>query len=78
MSIEKQLLPDLGKLKIKKGVATARILDEELDVLKCSFLNDGCVNISTRGYTYIVLSESNLKELIKLIRKADKYYKSEL
>ena len=52
------------------------ILDAELDPVQCSFLGDDCVEIDTKDVTYLTLSIENLKELIQLIKKAEKEYKS--
>ena len=74
MSFEKELLPNNGKLKIKKGLATAQLLDEEQDIIDCHFNGDGCVHIDTENYTYLTLSRENLETLLMLIDKAEDYY----
>ncbi len=63
-----------NKLQIDEGIAKARILDAELDILNCSFNGDRCVKIDTKKLTYITLTLQNLKELKKLIIKSEKYY----
>lgn len=68
----------MSKLKLKNDVLTTQIFDEESDVLNCVFNNDGCVEIKTKGYTYITLSLDNLETLKKLIIKAEKYYEKNL
>lgn len=50
------------------SLQTVDILDDELDVLRCRFNGDDCVEINTEPYTYITLSIEHLKKLIKLIK----------
>jgi hypothetical protein len=78
INIEKELFPEANTLKITDGSASAVIVDEELDLLECSFHNDLCVEINTSGYEYITLSLRNLKQLRKLILQAELYYQSEI
>jgi hypothetical protein len=71
---EKSLPFKVNKL-IKNGEkATAKIVDAELDILKCSFDNSQTVTIETKGYKYITLTLDNLKVLKKLILDSEKYY----
>ena len=74
INIEKILFPNSGKLIIKDECITAQIVDIELDPIECSFHNDDCVNIDTKGYTYITLSIENLEQLIRLTYKAQEKY----
>ena len=71
IDIEKALCPDVNKLKKEKDYFISTITDEELDEIKCSFLNDGCVHMDTKDYSYICLSKEKLKILIALIEKAE-------
>lgn len=73
MSIQKNICPEQGKLKIKKGIAQAKIVDVELDTLQCYFEED-CVEIDTRKYNYITLDRDNIDDLYYLIDKARQYY----
>jgi len=73
-AFEKNLPFSVNKLVKKDGVATAKILDAELDILECSFDNSESVIIKTKGYKYITLTYENLKTLKKLILDAEKYY----
>ena len=52
------------------------LLPNRNTLLQCSFLGDDCVEIDTKDVTYLTLSIENLKELIQLIKKAEKEYKS--
>lgn len=61
-------------LKKVNGEASATIMDEEGDSFECSFNNDDCVTIDTKGMSYIVLSLDNLDILNNLIYQAKKYY----
>jgi UDP-N-acetyl-D-mannosaminuronate dehydrogenase len=71
---EKRLPFKVNTLIKEKGVATAKIVDAELDILECSFDNSDSVIIKTKGYKYITLTHENLKTLKKLIVDAEKYY----
>jgi hypothetical protein len=46
------------------------LLDEELDLIPCTFNGDECVTIDTVALTYIVLSEKNLLDMLKGIRSS--------
>ena len=48
------------------------LLDEELDLIPCTFNGDECVTIDTEALTYIVLSEENLLDMLKGIRLSSK------
>jgi hypothetical protein len=74
-NIEDVIFPNNGKLIKRKGIATATIIDEELDPIECAFNNDGCVQLKTDGYSYITLSVDNLFQLMDLIEDSDEYYK---
>jgi hypothetical protein len=73
-SIEDYLFPDNGELKIEDDLATAQIVDEELDLIDCTFNNDGCVQLNTKGYEYITLSADHLWQLMDLIEAAEEFY----
>jgi len=75
MSIEENICPEQGKLKIKKGIAEAKIVDVELDILQCYFEED-CVKIDTKKYNHIILDSSNIDDLYYLLDKAKQYYES--
>ncbi len=78
LNIEDYLLPNRNTLLQDEGddFYHTTILDAELDPAQCSFLGDDCVEIDTKDVTYLTLSIENLKELIQLIKKAEKEYKS--
>ena len=78
LNIEDYLLPNRNTLLQDEGdyFYHTTILDAELDPVQCSFLGDDCVEIDTKDVTYLTLSIENLKELIQLIKKAEKKYKS--
>jgi len=74
INIEDDLLPENGKLIFKDELATAKLLDAELDELKLSFQNDGCVDIDVSSLSYVKLSIDNLEDLIRLIYEAEEKY----
>jgi hypothetical protein len=78
IDIEKLFCPEKDKLIIKRTPGdiniTAKIYDEEIDLLKCQFNYDNCVEINTKDYSYITLSVNKLYSLIELIEKADLKY----
>jgi len=76
IDIDKIVCPQKDKLIVKHGNITAKIVDEELDIINCTFNNDGCVEIDAKGYTYLVLSVQNLQTLIGLISEAEEKYKT--
>jgi hypothetical protein len=80
MNLEKMLFPDLNKL-ITEGTgdesfAHAKILDAELDVIQCTFLGDGTLTIDTTNFDFITLTNENLNNLKKLLKKAEEFYSS--
>jgi len=60
-----------NKIIIEGENVTAKIVDEELDVIDCTFHNDGCVHLETKDYAYLTLSRSNLEMLLGLIDDAE-------
>lgn len=78
IDIEKALLPKNGMLVIKDKLASAQILDAELDIIDCTFNNDYCVQINTSNLSYITLSIDNLYKLADLIDQAQEHYDEEL
>ena len=44
------------------------LMDEELDLIPCTFNGDECVTIDTEGLTYIALSEENLLIMLEGLR----------
>jgi hypothetical protein len=52
--------------------------DAELDVIKCKFNYDRCVELDTDSYSYLSLSIDNLYRLIELIEKSEKRYEKKL
>jgi hypothetical protein len=73
MNIRKILVPDAYKLKADEdNNYSSIILDQELDPFNVDFDGFGCAVIEMGDMANIVLSIDDLKELIKLIRKADK------
>jgi hypothetical protein len=71
---EKNLPFKVNELIKKNGIASAKIVDAELDIFECSFDNSESVIIKTKGYDYITLTLDNLKTLKKLISDSEKYY----
>lgn len=65
-------------LKITDEVATAEILDQSGDLLKCTFQNDDGVEIDTKEIDFIELSYDNLESLMDLIIEAKEYYQNNL
>ena len=78
-----KLLPKQRKLQINKlvknesGEYVCTIADAELDGLLCEFNYDECVVIDTKGMDWITLTQDNLSDLKKLIKKANKLYDKE-
>ena len=73
MNIKEILVPDAYKLKSDKyNNYSSIILDQELDSFQVDFDGFGCAVIEMSDMANIVLSIDDLKDLIKLIRKADK------
>jgi hypothetical protein len=56
---------------------TANILDAEGDLIKISFLGDGCATIFANGLDYIALTKENLNSIKKLLKEAEEYFDSE-
>jgi len=78
LSIEKSLCPDCDILKTDEGLAFAKILDAELDILECEFDYSESVIINTEGYSHITLNLNNLKTLKRLILESEKFYENEI
>lgn len=65
----------MGKLRLnKEGTLVAQIYDDEGDPIKCSFHDDGCVELDTDGYSYISLTREDLFYLASLISKSHERY----
>lgn len=76
INIDEVLFPNSWELQEdQEGTLTAEIIDEEIDNFKCSFNNDGCVEINTEGYEYITLSIEALHRLVMLVEDAEEIYK---
>ena len=77
--IEKFLFPELkiNELVIEDGLASAHIVDAELDPIRCTFDYSDSVTLDTSGLDYICLTPENLRTLLKLIRKSENYYENE-
>jgi hypothetical protein len=73
IDIEKVLYPEANKLVINEDCGKATIIDIELDPIECTFINDGCVQLNTKDYNHLYLSQENLLELINMIE----YYEIE-
>ncbi len=75
-NIDDLFFPNNGKLVInkKEQTASACIVDAEIDPIECSFNNDGCITLHTKGLTYITLSVENLDKMLELIYKSNQYY----
>ena len=66
----------MSKIKLNKDNSiNTYILDAEGDEVKCSFLNDSCVELDTSKLTYISLGVDELIELLDLIDEADVKFK---
>ena len=74
MDVEKVLDPNSNELNTDTNPVSAKVYDAELDPIHCEFHDDDCVTIDTRGWEYICLSIENLKSLLRLIKKAKKFY----
>jgi len=77
VDIEKVLFPESGELIKESTYYIATVLDDELDPFKCSFLNDGCVQINTEELTYLTLSRDNLFKLLELLEESESKYDDE-
>jgi len=51
------------------------ILDEEGDLINCSFFYDGCATIDTEKLSYLTLSTWNLITIHNAIVKSEKKYR---
>ena len=70
-----KLYPRNGELQVdEQGSIHTIIVDEETDGFKCKFNYDGCVEIDTDEYSYIVLNANALRHLANLIEEADRIY----
>ena len=76
INLKEMLAPQADKLQTNGIIATATILDAELDEIECTFNNDMCVEINTEELKYITLTIENLYTLINLIEEADEYYEN--
>jgi hypothetical protein len=74
MDIEKALLPNVGKLIIKRGVLTAQIMDAELDIVDLSFDGGEVITIKPGKLKYIDLTARNLGQMMMLLEQANKYH----
>lgn len=54
------------------------ITDAELDKLNCEFHFDRTVEINTKDFEYITLTLDNLKSLIKLMEKSERFFETQL
>jgi len=71
---EECLVEMLSLVEMDGETLKATVVDGEGDKLSCELLNDECVNVDTRDYSYMVLSENTLHEMLYLIDKAREYY----
>jgi len=76
INLKEMLESQPDKLHTNGILATATILDAELDEIECTFNNDMCVEINTKELSYITLTIQNLYTLIDLIEEADEYYEN--
>ena len=66
----------MSKIKLNKDkFFNTSILDAEGDEVKCSFLNDRCVELDTSKLKYISLGFDELVELLDLIDDAKAKFK---
>ena len=70
-----------GKIKVdeliidkKSGLATANVMDAELDFIPCSFTNAGTITIHTEHLTYVEFTIENLINMIDLIEQSETHY----
>lgn len=75
INIENKICKKNGKLKKCGNFHTAKIVDAELDIIDCSFVDDYCVKIDTKNYTFITLTTENLETLINLICLSEEKYR---
>ena len=54
---------------MKNGIPTVKIVDAELDIIDCTFVED-YVEIDTQEYKYISLTLENLFQMIDFIQKS--------
>jgi len=78
IDVEKMLCPNKNILKKGEDSMTTEIVDAELDIIGCEFFGDSCVTLHTEQLSYIILTPRNLRDLLKLINKSDKIYKTPL
>lgn len=57
---------------------TSSFTDAELDEINCEFLFDETVVIDTKDFEYITLTLDNLKALIKLMEKSERFFETQL
>ena len=74
INIDDVMFPGNGELVIKDHIATATIVDEEMDPVNCAFNHDRCVKLDTSDYSHLTLSIGNLYELIELLEEAEEHY----
>ena len=74
IAIEYKLFSNINELVLQEDdTITATIVDAELDPIDCVLHGDNAVEINTKNLSYIVLTEQNLKTLLKLISKAKEF-----
>jgi hypothetical protein len=52
------------------------LMDEDLDLIPCSFVGDDCITIDTEHDSYVMLSEENLLEMLEGLRLATAEFNS--
>ncbi len=70
MDIENKLCPNNGKLILDENGFSAKIVDAELDIVKCEF-ESNCVKLDASKYKWLTLSRENLKQLLKLLDQSE-------
>jgi len=80
MKLQKLVEPQLpvgvrvNELITDNDKAYAFIVDEELDVIECSFTYSNDVTIHTKEFNQIILSTETLLKVASLISKSEKYF----
>ena len=76
INIETIICSEANFLQVRGDAIITKIIDAELDILECEFMNDSTVTINTKKLTYINLTIQNLLDLIDLIDESDEMYET--
>lgn len=73
--IEDFMFPENNTIKaMKNGTLCSMIVDAEIDPIFLQFHNDGCIYVDCKDLHHIYLTPDNLREMRKLLYKAEKMY----